>query len=188
MGITDNVFMLHCKSYLDNAKSIVELGSQHYIAAGRIVGYFSNIFKWYNILSIDLNGENGSLKVDLTKSISLDKPCDLITNFGTSEHVSNQYMCWKNIHSMLSEDGIVISEIPEIGSWKGHCKYYVDYQFFNAMYRDFEIIDYRSIFFPDNGYNTFSILKKKSAVFETPIEEFNKFIKIDETVRDHISF
>ena len=188
MGITENVFISHCKTYFDNAKSILELGAQHYITSGRIIGYFSNIFKQYNIVSIDLNGENTSLKIDLTKNITLDKPYDLITNFGTSEHVSNQYNCWKNIHSMLSEDGIIISEIPEISSWKGHCKYYVDYRFFNAMHKDFEIIDYRSIFYSDNGYLSFSIMKKKSIVFETPIEEFNKFIVVDESVKDRISF
>jgi hypothetical protein len=188
MGVTDIVFNKHCKQYFVDSISILELGAQEYIANGVSVGYFSNIFKEYNIKSIDLNGENSALRLDLAKDINTKEHYDLISNFGTSEHVSDQYTCWKNIHDLLSDGGIVISELPEKGSWKGHCKYYIDYSFMKVMSKDFEIIDYRSTYYPPNGYLSFSILKKKSQTFLTTREELEDTIFVDHDTIDKISF
>jgi hypothetical protein len=190
MGITDIVFHKLCKKYFSDAKCILELGAQHFLVGPqqKIAGYFSKIFNNYPITIIDMNGENGALKIDLSKDIDIKSSYDLITNFGTSEHVSDQYTCWKNIHALLSNEGIVISEIPEIGSWKGHCRYYVDYSFFKAMSEDFEIIDYRRIHYSRNGYLSFSILKKKSHIFLTRRDVLEKTIHVDNNVIDKISF
>jgi hypothetical protein len=187
MGITKNIFELHSKKYFDNAKSILELGAQDLLINGSSIGYFKNLYT-YPIESLDMNGENGSIQLNLAIELVPNKTYDLITNFGTTEHVSDQYNCWKNIHSFLDFEGIVISEIPEIGSWKGHCNYYVDYSFFKTLYRDFEIIDYRSIYYPGNGYLSYSVLKKISKTFLTPADELLNRIQIDKSTVDKISF
>lgn len=188
MGVTKQIFELHCKKYFDNSKSILELGAQDLLINGSSIGYFKNIYANYPIESLDMNGENGSIQINLAENLVPTKTYDLITNFGTTEHVSNQYVCWKNIHSLLNVDGIVISEIPEIGSWRGHCKYYVDYKFFKAMSNDFEIIDYRSIYYPNNGYLSYSVLRKISDTFLTTEDDLLKTIQIDDSVNDKISF
>ena len=46
----------------------------------------------------DLNGKNGSIKVDLTKiNTQYNNNYNIITDHGTIEHVEDQYMCFKNI-------------------------------------------------------------------------------------------
>lgn len=187
MGITDNVYK-YCQTYFDNADNILELGSQIYIKNRVNSGYFKNIFSHYNITSLDITGENNSLRLDLSKPLIHDKKYDLITNFGTTEHVSNQYECWKNIYNLLDENGIIISEIPEINSWSGHCKYYVDFKFFKMLETNFEIIDYRSIFYTGNGYLSFSILRKKCLEFTITKEEFYKPVYVDNNTVDRISY
>lgn len=187
MGISKHVFYTHYKSWLDQATSILELGAQHFIDESGTRGYFKNLFPNYPITCIDLNGENGSLRINLAMELTHTNRYDVITNGGTTEHVSDQYQCWKNIHTLLKPNGIVISEVPEKGSWKGHCQYYVDYSFFKSMSNDFEIVDYRSIYYPGNGYLSFSILQKMSSSFTTNKSEFESTIMIDSSVQDLIS-
>jgi hypothetical protein len=187
MGIPKELFFNDCKVYFDSAKNILELGAQHYLINNNVVGYFKQFFN-YPITSIDLNGENGSLKINLATKLPSMPTYDLITNFGTTEHVSNQYQCWKNVHSLLEDNGIVISEIPEIDSWKNHCKYYVDKRFFESMNKDFEILSYKQIYYPGNGNLCFCIMKKISKEFGTTEEELMKYVKIVEENNDKISF
>lgn len=75
--------------------------------------------------SIDINGRDGALSIDLSKPISGEMlgSFDVLTNFGTSEHVSNQYECFKNIHNLVREGGIAVHLVPRKGSWKGHGLY-----------------------------------------------------------------
>ena len=186
MGIQKKLFFKDCKSYFDSARNILELGAQHYLVDNKVVGYFTSLFD-YPITSIDLNGENGALKINLAKDLPDLPSYGLITNFGTTEHVSNQYQCWKNIHQLLDNDGIIISEIPEIGSWKNHCRYYVDKRFFNSLSKDFEILSYKQIFYPDNGNLCFCIMKKISNKFITSEDELMQFVQIVNN-KDRISY
>jgi SAM-dependent methyltransferase len=185
MGIPKDLFTAY-KIYFDSAKNILELGAQHYLVNNSPVGYFKNLFT-YPLTSLDMNGENGSLQVDLSNELPVMQTYDLITNFGTTEHVSNQYKCWKNVHALLKDGGLVISEIPEIGAWKGHCKYYVDNRFFESMSADFEILEFKQNFYPGNGNLCFCIMKKISKDFTTPEEKLMKYVQIVDT-HDRISF
>ena len=115
MGITDAVYFTFCKPYFESATSILELGAQIFLVNGRPEGYFKNLFP-LPIDCLDITGENGSMTLNLSTELIIDKQYDLITNFGTSEHVANQFTCWKNIHSFCKLGGYVISEIPETGS------------------------------------------------------------------------
>ncbi len=93
-------------------------------------------FNGFKHTSIDINGKNGSLVFDLSKPIideTLINNFDIVTNFGTSEHVENQYECFKNIHNLCKKDGLFIHAVPEIGSWIGHCKYYYSSIFFERL-------------------------------------------------------
>jgi hypothetical protein len=186
MGIPKDLFFNDCKSYFDSAKNILELGAQHYLVDNKVTDYFTKIFN-YPITSIDLNGENNSLRIDLANELPTLPSYELITNFGTTEHVSNQYQCWKNIHKLLDYGGVIISEIPEIGSWKNHCKYYVDKRFFESLNKDFEILEYKQIFYHGNGNLCFCIMKKISNNFTTTKDELMKFVEIVDN-NDKISY
>lgn len=68
--------------------------------------------------SIDINGKDGALPIDLTKPIvdgNLTGLFDVITNFGTTEHVRNQFECLKNLHSLCKVDGIFLHLVPPTG-------------------------------------------------------------------------
>lgn len=52
--------------------------------------------------SIDLNGMDGAIPLDLNTRIDLP-PRDLVSNIGTSEHVANQEACFRNIHELSRE-------------------------------------------------------------------------------------
>jgi hypothetical protein len=95
-------------------------------------------------VSIDLNGKDGALPLDLTEHIDVDQiggPFTLVTNFGTSEHVPGQYWCFKNIHELTEVGGIMYHVVPRVGNWDGkgcgckkaHCPYYYDTKFFSLL-------------------------------------------------------
>lgn len=96
-------------------------------------------------VSIDLNGKDGALRLDLSQII--DRPewlnyFDIITNAGTSEHVEPyeaQYNCFKNLHDWLRVGGIAIHIVPCVeelesnGRWRNHCNNYYSRPFFEEL-------------------------------------------------------
>lgn len=83
-------------------------------------------------ISIDLNGMYGSLVINLCFPVpkELLNRFNLITDFGTIEHVNNQYQVFKNVHNMCSLNGIMIHTIPTLNYWKDHCLYFYSKEFF----------------------------------------------------------
>jgi len=82
--------------------------------------------------SIDINGRDGALPYDLCcpLPIGLLGEWDIVTNFGTSEHVPYQYNCFKNIHDLASTDCVmlhIVSANPRHGGWN------YNVQFFHAL-------------------------------------------------------
>lgn len=83
--------------------------------------------------SIDLNGSDEALPLDLSQPISLKKKFDVITNYGTSEHVNDQYECFKNIHNLSKKGGVIIHGVPLIGNWRKHGRYHYSEEFFSQL-------------------------------------------------------
>jgi len=87
--------------------------------------YLLNAKNIYNFLGIkdyeciDSNGHFGAHIFDLDKDISKEykykKKFDLVTNNGTTEHVFNQYTCFKNIHDLTKVGGYMFHAVPFIG-------------------------------------------------------------------------
>jgi hypothetical protein len=114
-------------------------------------------------VSVDLNGDDGALELDLTKDFRnqpQDKSVnlyndpnaklelgeynkyyeyfDVVTNCGTTEHIDNQfghnnYMGWKNLHNLLRVDGLHFSSLPALGYWHEHCNIYYNRDFFEKL-------------------------------------------------------
>jgi hypothetical protein len=109
--------------------------------------YFSKL--GVNHTSIDCNGKDGALPLDLRTVIDDDrvKPADIVTNCGTTEHVKNQYMCFKNIHNFAKPNGFLFHLAPPLGKWRGHCSYYYTEEFFNqlALQNNYEILEKKII-------------------------------------------
>lgn len=79
-----------------NFKSMYELGNK--ITNGIPYSVFYRKLG-IQYISIDINGRNGALKLDLTKPINL-KSRDMVSNIGTTEHVINQEAVFRNIHNL----------------------------------------------------------------------------------------
>lgn len=110
-----------------------------------------------NHTSIDLNGRFGALPMDLSKPIPIPNEFDVITNYGTVEHVENQFECFKNIHNMCRVRGVMIHGVPLINNWPKHCRYYYTLQFFKLLavhcsyqIMDLQILDQNYYKFPNN--------------------------------------
>lgn len=131
-------------------RSVLELGAQNNYAQPHLPAPYMR--EWYEARgirydSIDLSGECGAIMYDLGKDALLDLPCapyDLITDFGTSEHVSDDgnsygtgkfsweaiYNCWKTKFELCKVDGWIFSENPKTGNWPGHGFQYYTVEFY----------------------------------------------------------
>ena len=115
---------------------ICELGSQ--IIVNRKIPAKQFYIKEKNVLehiSLDLNGMYDSLKVDLGRPVpkQLLNRFNLITNYGTTEHVTNQYHVFKNINNMCKVNGVIIHAVPIPNHWINHSRYYYSQLFFSEL-------------------------------------------------------
>lgn len=85
--------------------------------------------EWYaslgcgSYVSIDGNG-----KADVTHDLNLPidlGPFDLVTDFGTGEHVFDQAQIWRTLHDLTKPGGYLVFDRPSQG-YPGHCYYRVD--------------------------------------------------------------
>lgn len=78
--------------------------------------------KYYE--SIDGNGR-GTITYDLnTKWTQTLGPFDLVTDFGTGEHIFNQAQVWRTLHELTKKDGYIVFDRPTSG-YPGHCFYHI---------------------------------------------------------------
>jgi SAM-dependent methyltransferase len=75
---------------------------------------------------VDLNGEDGALVRDLARPGSIEDlgHFDVVTNFGTTEHVPDQVVVWRQVHNAVKPGGWLISTTPSPGTWQGHGAWY----------------------------------------------------------------
>lgn len=139
--IQQSLYLTNCR--LDfNGQKMVELGDQTLHLKGYLLkkDYHRFLAKEYferlgfRHTSIDLHGKSGCYPIDLSLPIT-DKfwlnRFDVLTNCGTSEHVDNQYECFRNMHNLVKPKGIFISflactpyEQDKAGVRSQHCKFY----------------------------------------------------------------
>ncbi len=83
--------------------------------------YFESI--GFKHTSVDLNGEDGALKLDLRDDLGLGT-FDMVTNIGTSEHVTRQCPVWGNMLNAMHVGSVLVSITPAPDHWKGHGLWY----------------------------------------------------------------
>ena len=88
-----------------------------------------------NHISIDLNGLDGAYPLDLEKPLPFEflNQFDVVTNYGTAEHVNDQYELFKNIHNICKTGGIIVHVFPYAGHWPKHCRYYYTKRFVKGL-------------------------------------------------------
>jgi hypothetical protein len=131
MGVTPSLFaMLNTAIALTKPRRMIELGNQHFHDYKVGLAFYGDHFivkhwaeeKEIEHVSIDTSGADGAEPLDLSKPITGIAPADIVTNFGTSEHVgaSGQEQCFTNILALCKPGGIMLHAVPREGHWKGH--------------------------------------------------------------------
>ena len=72
----------------------------------------------FDYVSVDIDGTPGSLALDLNfNSVpnSVRQKFNLVTNFGSTEHVANQLNAFKVVHDLTAPDGVMIHTLPAQG-------------------------------------------------------------------------
>jgi len=115
---------------MGGVKTMLELGQKKTVSIGiTYKDYFESIGLEHT--SIDWGGKHGAIKRDLRKPLwSEFGQFDMVTNIGTTEHVTNQAMVWENIHNMTKPGGWVVSHCPYPGNWPGHGMFYPTREFY----------------------------------------------------------
>jgi hypothetical protein len=128
------------KKYIGDVKgkSILEFGNQHiWEHAKKVMKTDFDVAKQYyeslgaKYVSIDINGQDGALIIDLTKPLPeeyayLNNSFDYVTNIGTTEHFKNnsaiaQWQAFKTAIDLAKVGGIVLHQLPPKGMWLDHC-------------------------------------------------------------------
>ena len=96
---------------------------------------------------IDGNGRSGALALDLNKPLPKNAGIgsfDLVTDFGTGEHVFNQAQVWMTVHYLCRPGGFIAFDRPTQGysANGGHCYYNTHMCLFTdlAAANEYEII------------------------------------------------
>jgi hypothetical protein len=83
---------------------------------------------------IDWNGEDGALDIDCTEPFKLSPSnWSVVTNFGFSEHVTDQPAFWENIHNNTPITGIMCGVTPAPGHWPHHGILQPSLQFYKRL-------------------------------------------------------
>jgi hypothetical protein len=117
--ITHNVFL----KYALPGMKIIELGDQLMDIGEQT--QFQRSDEYYkkegiDIQSIDIHGKNRALPIDLSKESKERFEADLLTDFGTVEHVSDLYNALLNCHNWTNVGGLMIHANPKTGTYAGH--------------------------------------------------------------------
>ena len=136
MGVTPTAFaMLNTAIALvgrNGQTRMIELGNQHFMdnriqhvtynGCDHVVKHWVEAHGMEHV-SIDLNGQDGALPIDLTQPVVGIEPADIVTNFGTIEHVGaeGQEQAFRNIVVLCKPGGIMLHLLPMEGHWPGHC-------------------------------------------------------------------
>lgn len=120
--MTVPTFLRPLISDISRIKTVCELGNK--TGPNNGLPYRS----WYeengcSYVSIDWNGKDGAVKLDLQEPLDVEKlggPFDLVTNFGTTEHVGEQKPCWRNVHNLVKVGGEFVNFTPAPTFHDGH--------------------------------------------------------------------
>ena len=107
---------------------------------------FYSIFGAQTYRSLDLTDPRADYAYDLSYPLPDIGKYDVVTNFGTTEHVFNIGQSFENIHNLLNVGGLQLHTLPAYG--------YIDHGFYNihpcayldmAKANEYEIVDFNYI-------------------------------------------
>lgn len=113
---------------LEPGKTVLELGNKKNSKGLYRTHYLE---KGCHYTCLDWNGEDGALKFDMRYSIDpvhdlVCGPFDVVTNFGFTEHVTDQTACWDNVHEFVKVGGHLVfctpnpDQFDQAVNWEQH--------------------------------------------------------------------
>jgi SAM-dependent methyltransferase len=105
--------------------SVCELGDQM-MSGGKVptpAKFFYKSLGCGQYVSVDGNG-NGTIMADLNVPLDDLGTFDLVTDFGTGEHVFDQAQVWRTIHQLCKPRGYIVIDRPSQG-YSAHCFYLI---------------------------------------------------------------
>lgn len=110
------------REILDQSKSVLDIGS----GFGSFLGALGKIYPKTKLFGQELDVENRSKRLDGATvnwiNNDFDGQVDLVTIFHTLEHVTDPISFIENCHRLLSENGMIVIEVPDLmcdwKSWK----------------------------------------------------------------------
>ena len=125
MGIQKEPAAFVARLPLPKGFSVCELGDQWitYTTPHRLAADWYAELGCGRYVSIDGNGK-GTRTHDLNLPLSLE-PFDLVTDFGTGEHIFDQAQVWRTLHGLAKPGGFIAFDRPSQG-YPGHCYYRTD--------------------------------------------------------------
>jgi hypothetical protein len=134
-----------------------------------------------NITSVDWHGKNRALKLDLSTELKEELQGDILTDFGTIEHVSDLYNALLNAHNFTKEGGTMIHANPKTGTYAGHGHHFFTQDFWNAVgnicnYEVLDVYEKRPYSDENTDIEVYAVFKKGKAKFPTR-EVFEKATK-----------
>jgi hypothetical protein len=170
--------------YATKNGSIMELGNQimnlQFFQDISAKNYYSG--KGFKHTSIDQNGMDGALALDLSKPIDHKEQYDLVTDIGTMEHVAGIYHGLLNVFNFCKEDGIMIHKNPKQGNFPGHGYHYFTIDFWKeyvslTKMEVLELFEYPIYHNRKDGWEIIAVLKKIKDSKSLSPKEFEKALK-----------
>jgi len=174
---------INLEYYNSNGLSMFELGNQRFIGGLFTTGkqHFEDLGMLHT--SVDINGQDGALPLDLTKPelfYQFRSSFDILTNLGTTEHVEpidKQYQCFSILHDVVKPGGIMIHLVPNArelevsGAWNNHCRIYYTDEFFLTLaeHCNYTILENKRLL----GLNAVVYRKETARAFTASRDAFN---------------
>ena len=148
--------------------AVCEFGNQRFKGPGTAQEFYWGLgAKQY--VSMDINGR-GTRKVDLNFPLLAAERFDLVTDFGTGEHIFDQGRLWRNRHELTQIGGIMALVVPTQG-YRSHGFYRFNSELIDAIST---ANSYEVLFFEknhtDKGVLLSAALRKTAEAWVNPIQ------------------
>lgn len=167
MGIT-SLSLKRLQPFIRPHARMLELGAQNLYDQEHYGWIAKDYFESIPIqhISVDIIKHQKCVKCDLRELHPFNKGNDIVTNFGTTEHIDGSlYIPFVNIHNACKLGGVMIHENPKTGNWPRHGQHYFTQDFYTALafaagYKILELTEEPAMGNTVDGWNICAVLQK----------------------------
>ena len=103
--------------------------------------FYRIVFGDHTYRAIDLHGTAVAEQYDLNRPLPFSEQFDVVTNFGTAEHIFNQLQMFKSVHDTTKPGGLMIHSLPNQGCYDhGFYNYHPTFVFDLSQANRYEVV------------------------------------------------